>query len=152
MPPASSVSNDANSFMPLLFAAHPEVVPNYKRMAAMDDQGRTASALEHKFRAWRQDGKKILAEKGGNFESMDLTPKKPTAVPKKTSVRGGGGQKKPSSKAPRSKGKNEKDVEAEDEEGEESEDGGAADTQLMAEVGLSFAVFTSNTPMNDTAH
>lgn len=29
-------------------------------MSEMDPQGRTASALEHKFRKWRQAGKQIL--------------------------------------------------------------------------------------------
>ena len=33
-------------------------------MSAMDDYGRTYSAFEHKFRNWRQAGKKLAAEKG----------------------------------------------------------------------------------------
>ena len=76
MPPASTVSNDANTFMPLLFAAHPDLVPNYRRMAAMDDQKRTYSALEHKFRNWRQAGKNILAEKGEEVDTAGVSPKK----------------------------------------------------------------------------
>lgn len=37
------------------------MTPNYAKMSAMDEHGRTASALEHKFRKWRQMGREILA-------------------------------------------------------------------------------------------
>ncbi len=96
MPPTSSVSNDANTFMPLLFAAHPEIVPNYRRMAAMDDQGRSYSALEHKFRNWRQAGKQILLEKGDSVDPATPGAKSP-ATPSRPApaLRGGGdGEKK----------------------------------------------------------
>ena len=62
----STVTNDANSVLPLLFAAHPDIIPNYRRMAALDSAGRTHSALEHKFRIWRQEGRKILASNGND--------------------------------------------------------------------------------------
>ena len=152
MPPASSVSNDANSFMPLLFAAHPEIVPHYKRMAAMDDKGRTASALEHKFRNWRQEGKKIAADRGGTVDSVDSTPKKTAAAPKKTlSVRGGGAEKKNITGATPGKGKNKKDSGAEEAEDEDREDGDAAGAQLKADVGLPLLLFAFNSSMNKAA-
>ena len=151
MPPTSNVSNDANSFMPLLFAAHPELVPNYKRMAAMDGQARTASALEHKFRTWRQDGKKILAEQGGNVDSTNAAPKQGAVTSKKPlSMRGGGPEKKASGKVPRHKSMNKKDINEEEEEDEKSEDDLAADAQVNAEVNLLFSL--SRVPMSNGNH
>ena len=102
-------------------------------MAAMDDLGRTHSALEHKFRAWRQDGKKILAEKGDVGDAKS-TPSKAAATPKKTvSVRGGAGEKSTPRKVFSRKLMTAKDAE---DEGDETEDDAAADPQLKAEVSL----------------
>ena len=133
MPPTSSVSNDANTFMPLLFAAHADIVPNYKRMAAMDDQGRTASALEHKFRTWRQEGRKILAQKGSAVESAKAIPKKVAGPSRKTNSLKGGVDP---GKQFRGKGQNGDD---DDEDGEGDEDdtsagNGAAKASEKGEV------------------
>ena len=54
-------TSDIDSVIPLLFATMPGMTPNYNKMSAMDEHGRTASALEHKFRKWRQMGREILA-------------------------------------------------------------------------------------------
>ena len=69
--------------MPLFFAAHADVIPNYKKMAEMDDQGRTAFALEHKFRAWRHQGRAILEAKDTESPGT-AAPKKAAALPKAT--------------------------------------------------------------------
>ena len=54
-------TTDIDTIIPLLFAANPGITPNYKKMSAMDSHGRTASAMEHKFRKWRALGRDILA-------------------------------------------------------------------------------------------
>ena len=78
MPPKSEVTYDMDSLMPLLFATIGNPSINYNKMAAMDTQGRTYSALEHKFRKWRQEGRNIAEqnpEHAGTFTAA--TPKKP---------------------------------------------------------------------------
>ena len=62
-------TSDIDTIIPLLFAANPTVAPNYKKMSAMDEHKRTASALEHKFRKWRQVGRDILAAHPEEAES-----------------------------------------------------------------------------------
>ena len=54
-------TSDVDTVIPLLFAANPGIAPNYKKMSAMDSHGRTAVALEHKFRKWRAAAREILA-------------------------------------------------------------------------------------------
>lgn len=132
----STVTNDANSVLPLLFAAHPEIKPNYHRMAALDDLGRTQSALEHKFRGWRQEGRKILAEKGqvGNAES---TPKKnkAAAIPKKAaSMTGAAGEKHRSGKVFARKLMTAQEAQ---DEGDETEEDDSAENARKFEVGHS---------------
>lgn len=72
MPPKESAStkrgagpgstSDIDTILPLFFAAHPEVRPNYKKMSAIDEHNRTPAALEHKFRIWRHKAKEIAAK------------------------------------------------------------------------------------------
>lgn len=54
-------TSDIDTIIPLLFAGSPGIIPNYNKMSALDEHGRTASALEHKFRKWRQVARDILA-------------------------------------------------------------------------------------------
>ena len=53
-------TSDIDSIIPLLFAAHPNLMPDYKKMAALDDHGRSNYALEHKFRKWRNASREIV--------------------------------------------------------------------------------------------
>ena len=60
-------------------------MPDYKKMAAVDEHGRSAYALEHKFRNWRHAGRKILEaypEEAGDPEKTKKprTPKKANGV------------------------------------------------------------------------
>ena len=85
---ASTTNNDADSIMPLLFATIGNPSISFKKMAAMDELGRTESSLEHKFRKWRQKGREIAAEHPENAGKLDTTsatttPKKPRAPAKK---------------------------------------------------------------------
>ena len=62
-------------------------MPNYKKMSALDDHGRTAAALEHKFRKWRHISRDILAahpEEAGTDQAVGqpAQPKK-SRSPKK---------------------------------------------------------------------
>lgn len=125
----STVSNDASTIIPLLFAAHPTLVPDYRRMAAMDDIGRTQAALEHKFRTWRQDGKKIAAAKG-DTEGMKSVTKKAVSTTKVA-----GEKKAPRTVLSRSL-KTAKEVE--DESGETGDD--ADEAQPNAKVGSLFSI------------
>ena len=70
--------------MTLFFAAHRDIVPNFHLMSAIDDEGRTSSALEHKFRVWRQAGKKLAAEKS---DIVDAAADKDSTSVKKTRVK-----------------------------------------------------------------
>ena len=58
---SANATNDADSIMPLLFAAIGNTKISFKNMAAMDELGRTESSLEHRFRKWRQKGREIAA-------------------------------------------------------------------------------------------
>lgn len=69
-----AVSNEIDTIIPLLFAAHPDFKPSYQKMVAMDKHGRTYAALEHKFRKWRQTGREIAAA-SPNDESPVAKPK-----------------------------------------------------------------------------
>lgn len=85
---SASANNDADSIMPLLFATIGNPSISFKKMAAMDDLGRTESSLEHKFRKWRQKGREIAAENPENAGTLGTTsaattPKKPRAPAKK---------------------------------------------------------------------
>lgn len=53
-------NSPADDLMPLIIAAN-DVKFNYKAMAAMDPHGRTASALEHRVRNFRQAAKALAA-------------------------------------------------------------------------------------------
>lgn len=85
---SANANNDADSIMPLLFATLGNPSISFKKMAAMDELGRTESSLEHKFRKWRQKGRDIAAanpENAGTLgtASAATTPKKPRAPAKK---------------------------------------------------------------------
>ncbi len=91
-PSKRGTTTDADNIVPLLFAANPGIIPNYKKMSAMDSEGRTTSALEHKFRKWRQTAKEILAahpEEAASTEAVGkpTEPKKKRAPAK--GVKGG---------------------------------------------------------------
>ena len=85
----ASANNDADSIMPLLFATIGNPAISFKKMAAMDELGRTESSLEHKFRKWRQKGREIAAKNPENAGTLGTTsaaattPKKPRAPAKK---------------------------------------------------------------------
>ena len=81
---------DIDSMMPLLFAAHPGLIPAYKRMAELDPHGRTYSQMEHKFRKWRKDGEQILAEHPEIAEAL----KAGGEAPKKRAPKGANGKGK----------------------------------------------------------
>ena len=89
----STVGNDVDSIMPLLFATIGNPSMNFKKMAAMDSEGRAESSLEHKFRKWRQMGREI-AEKFPEHAGpvTERTPKKPRALPIKKAANGKGKQ------------------------------------------------------------
>lgn len=55
-PVAQSVTDE---LMPLLFAAHSDLVPNYGRMSELSGGKFTKSAIEHRFRAHRARGAEI---------------------------------------------------------------------------------------------
>ncbi len=82
-------NNDSDSIMPLLLATIGNPTISFKRMAAMDELGRTESSLEHKFRKWRQKGREIAAqhpENAGTQSSSSTgaaTTKKSRAATKK---------------------------------------------------------------------
>lgn len=66
----ANANNDADSIMPLLFATIGNPAISFKKMAAMDELGRTESSLEHKFRKWRQKGREIGAENPENAGNL----------------------------------------------------------------------------------
>ena len=59
---APANATDANSIIPLLLATIGNPTISFKKMAAMDELGRTESSLEHKFRKWREKGREIAAQ------------------------------------------------------------------------------------------
>ncbi|KAF6236572.1 hypothetical protein HO173_005353 [Letharia columbiana] len=113
----ANAGNDADSIMPLLFATIGNPAISFKKMAAMDELGRTESSLEHKFRKWRQKGREIAAENPENAGTLG------------TANAGGATTKKP--RAPVKKGANGKDegpvkqAGVEDEEDDIDEEAGA---------------------------
>ena len=74
--------DDVDSIMPLLFATIGNPSISFKKMAAMDELGRTESTLEHRFRKWRQKGREIAA---ANPEHAGVTAAAgtQTSIPKK---------------------------------------------------------------------
>ena len=60
--PSTNANHDIDSIMPLLFATIGNQSISFKKMAAMDELGRTESSFEHKFRKWRQKGREIAAQ------------------------------------------------------------------------------------------
>ena len=109
-----AASTDADGIMPVLFATIGNPPINFKKMAAMDEEGRTASSLEHKFRKWRQQGREI-AEK---------YPEHAGPVSNAGSKRGGGPAKKETS----GKGKS-KQVDVGDEEDDANEEAGGVEVK-----------------------
>ena len=82
---------EVNSIMPLLFATLGNPSINFKKMAAMDTEGRSDSALEHKFRRWRHEGRAILENHPEHAGKMDGGgSKKPRAAPSKKGANGKG--------------------------------------------------------------
>ena len=71
--------------MPLLLATLGNPSVSFKKMAAMDELGRSESSFEHKFRKWRQRGREIAAKNpahAGSSNTFDVggaTTKKPSA-------------------------------------------------------------------------
>ncbi|KAK4696409.1 hypothetical protein P7C71_g1494, partial [Lecanoromycetidae sp. Uapishka_2] len=68
-----AATNDIDSIMPLLFATIGNPPINFKNMSAMDTEGRSASALEHKFRKWRQKGREIAEANPNHAGTMATT-------------------------------------------------------------------------------
>ena len=99
----AGTTGDIDTILPLLFAANPSITPNYKKMSAMDSHGRTAAALEHKFRKWRQIGREILAahpEEAGKDHAVGQpaqtkTPRTPKKQGNKNDREGEDGNLKP---------------------------------------------------------
>lgn len=81
--------------MPLLFATIGNPSISFPKMAAMDDEGRTASSLEHKFRKWRQQGREIADKHPEHAAAAPTNATKKTrapAVKKEASGKGKGKQ------------------------------------------------------------
>ena len=107
----SSVGTDPDSLMPLLLASLGNPTISFRIMATMDEEGRTQSALEHKFRNWRKIAREIT-EKHPDIAGPATTPtaKKTRAAPAKHSV------------SDKAKGKQ---ADVGDEEDENGEEGGS---------------------------
>lgn len=93
----ANASNDADSIVPLLLATIGNPAISFKKMAAMDELGRTESSIEHRFRKWRQKGREIAAQNpahtgilGASSAGAAVT-KKPCAPAKKGANDGGNG-------------------------------------------------------------
>jgi hypothetical protein len=72
-----------DDIIPLILAAH-DFTPNYRAMAALDDQHRTVPALEHKFRKWRAKAREISeVKKGENVEASKKAEAKSGKATKK---------------------------------------------------------------------
>ena len=84
-----NANSDEDSLIPLLFATIGNPSVSFKKMAAMDELGRSESSLEHKFRKWRQKGREIAAKNPAHAGSPSTpnvggaTTKKPSASAKK---------------------------------------------------------------------
>ena len=70
--PAQLTDDDV---IPLLLAANPKVVLNYKVMASLSKGARTHSSLEHRFRKWKARAKEIQAENEGPEEAAGVVDK-----------------------------------------------------------------------------
>ena len=68
---APTNSTDANSIIPLLLATIGNPTISFKKMAAMDELGRTESSFEHKFRKWREKGREIAAQNPEHFGTQE---------------------------------------------------------------------------------
>ena len=85
----ANANNDESSMIALLFATIGNPSINFKRMAAMDELGRSESSFEHKFRKWRQKGREIAAKNPshagfpGTSDVGGATTKKPSASTRK---------------------------------------------------------------------
>ena len=85
----ANASNDEDTMIPLLFATIGNPSVSFKRMAAMDELGRSESSFEHKFRKWRQKGREIAAKNPayagspGTSNVGGAATKKPNASAKK---------------------------------------------------------------------
>ena len=93
----ANAHNHADDIMPLLFATIGNPAISFKKMAAMDELGRTESSLEHKFRKWRQKGREIAAKHPGNAGTLDTasagapaTKKPRTPAKKEANLKGEG--------------------------------------------------------------
>ncbi|KAL8746421.1 MAG: hypothetical protein Q9190_001558 [Brigantiaea leucoxantha] len=86
---AKSAPSNLDDVMPLLFAAHPDFVPKYKIMTALDEKHRSESSFEHRFRKWRQEGRKLVEANGGPETVAAMGVKAGKAD--KTKAAGGGG-------------------------------------------------------------
>lgn len=76
--PTKSAANQtagSDEIIALYLAAHGHPVINYKQMAAMDLQNRTASAFEHKFRKWRARAKELSEEHENSDKVVDTEVK-----------------------------------------------------------------------------
>ena len=93
----ANANNDDHSLIPLLFATIGNPSVSFKKMAAMDELGRSESSFEHKFRKWRQKGREIAAKNpahagsSNTSDSRSATTKKPSAPAEKGASRNGKG-------------------------------------------------------------
>ena len=93
----ANANNDEDSIVPLLFATIDNPSISFKKMAAMDELGRSESSLEHKFRKWRKKGREIAAKNSAHAGSPSTskvggtTTKKPSASAKKVATGNGKG-------------------------------------------------------------
>ena len=58
----ANATTGADSIVPLLLATIGNPIIDFRKMATMDELGRTESSLEHRFRKWRQKGREIVLE------------------------------------------------------------------------------------------
>ena len=93
----ATASNDADTLVPLLLATIGNPAISFKKMAAMDELGRTESSIEHRFRKWRQKGREIAAQDPAHTGSLGTSSagaavtKKPCVPAKKGANDGGKG-------------------------------------------------------------
>ena len=85
----ANANSDEDSLISLLFATLGNPSISFKKMAAMDELGRSESSFEHKFRKWRKKGREIAAKNPAHAGSPSTpnvggaTTKKPSASTKK---------------------------------------------------------------------
>lgn len=84
---------DADSMIPLLLATLGNPPPNYKTMAALDPQGRTESAFQHRFRSWRKEGLALVEANPEVAAAAATTPGKKRAPIAKKNGNGKGNAK-----------------------------------------------------------